>query len=157
VTTAHPTIRLCTDFTRKGMAPKTPVTPPRRALVIGAGPAACAMHLPVLARLRDQGWIVLAHVCDLQAARARAARERFGFMEASSDAQSALTRLEPDVVYVFGNAQLHFDCGVAALRAGKHLFVEKPIAPTYLQACELAYLARSQGLVAVGGHNRRFY
>jgi phosphoglycerate dehydrogenase-like enzyme/predicted dehydrogenase len=139
------------------MAPKTPVTPPRRALVIGAGPAAFAMHLPVLAHLRDQGRIVLAHVCDLQTARARAARERFGFLEASSDAQTALACLELDVVYVFGSAQSHFDCGVAALRAGKHLFVEKPIAPTYLQACELAYLARSQGLVAVGGHNRRFY
>jgi phosphoglycerate dehydrogenase-like enzyme/predicted dehydrogenase len=139
------------------MASKTPVTPPRRALVIGAGPAAFAMHLPVLAHLRDEGRIVLAHVCDLQAARAHAARERFGFLEASSDAQTALAALEPDVVYVFGSAQLHFDCGVAALRGGKHLFVEKPIAPTYLQACELAYLARSRGLVAVGGHNRRFY
>jgi phosphoglycerate dehydrogenase-like enzyme/predicted dehydrogenase len=139
------------------MASKTLVTPPRRALVIGAGPAAFALHLPVLARLRDEGRIVLAHVCDLQAARARAASERFGFLEASSDAQTALAALELDVVYVFGSAQLHFDCGVAALRAGKHLFVEKPIAPTYLQACELAYLARSQGLVAVGGHNRRFF
>ena len=139
------------------MTPKTSVTPPRRALVVGAGPAAFAMHLPVLARLRNEGRIVLAHVCDLQAARARAASEQFGFLEASSDAQTALACLELDVVYVFGSAQLHFDCGVAALRGGKHLFVEKPIAPTYLQACELAYLARSQGLVAVGGHNRRFY
>jgi phosphoglycerate dehydrogenase-like enzyme/predicted dehydrogenase len=139
------------------MAPKTPVNPPRRALVIGAGPAAFAMHFPVLATLRDRGRIVLAHVCDLQAARARAASERFGFLEESSDAQTALACPELDVVYVFGNAQLHFDCGVAALRGGKHLFVEKPIAPTYVQACELAHLARSQGLVAVGGHNRRFY
>jgi phosphoglycerate dehydrogenase-like enzyme/predicted dehydrogenase len=133
------------------------VISPLRALVIGAGPAAFDMHLPVLGRLRDQGRIVLAHVCDLQAGRARAAREQFGFMEASGDARGALARPELDVAYVFGNAQLHFDCGLVALRAGKHLFVEKPIAPTYLQARELAYLARSNGLVAVGGHNRRFY
>jgi phosphoglycerate dehydrogenase-like enzyme/predicted dehydrogenase len=115
------------------------------------------MHLPVLAHLRDRGRIVLAHVCDLQAARARAARERFGFVASSGDARTALADPELEVVYVFGNAQQHFDCGVAALRAGKHLFVEKPIAPTYLQARALAQLARSQGLVAVGGHNRRFY
>ena len=130
---------------------------PLRALVVGAGPAATAMHLPMLARLRDQGRITLALVCDLREDRAAAAREYFSFREQTGDGLAALARADVDVVYVFGDARLHYEYGLAALRHGKHLFVEKPIAPTYLQAQELAQFARSAGLVAVGGHNRRFY
>ena len=128
-----------------------------RALVIGAGPAATAMHMPVLGRLRDQGRIVLALVCDLREERATAAREKFSFLEQSGDGLAALARPDVDLVYILGDARLHYECGLAALRNGKHLFVEKPIAPSYLQAQELARLAHAAGLVAVGGHNRRFF
>jgi predicted dehydrogenase len=60
-------------------------------------------------------------------------------------------------VYLFGSAQLHYEYGMIALQAGKHLFVEKPVAPSYLQARALAAAAQTNGLVAVGGHNRRFF
>jgi len=130
---------------------------PARVLVIGAGPAAVALHLPQLARLRDAGRIVLSLVCDLDAARATAARQRFGFLKSATDALAAIERTDLDAVYVLGSAQLHHACGLAALHSGKHLFVEKPIAPTYAQACELAQAARAAGLIAAGGLNRRFY
>ena len=61
-----------------------PDTSPRRVmriLVIGAGPASVAMHLPVLARLQARGDMTLAAVCDLQRERAAAARQQFGFQE----------------------------------------------------------------------------
>jgi phosphoglycerate dehydrogenase-like enzyme/predicted dehydrogenase len=115
------------------------------------------MHLPVLAALRDSGGIVLSLVCDIQRERAATARQEFGFREDSGDAVSALKRTDIDVVYVFGSAQLHYECGLAALRGGKHLFVEKPVAPSYAQAREMAQAALAHGLVAAGGHNRRFY
>jgi phosphoglycerate dehydrogenase-like enzyme/predicted dehydrogenase len=128
-----------------------------RALVIGAGPAAVAMHLPVLAGLRARRDVELVLICDLQRERAAAARREFGFAEESGDAVAALERPDIDVVYIFGSAQLHFEYGLVALRHGKHLFVEKPIAPSYEAACELARAAQLHGCVAVGGHNRRFY
>ena len=129
---------------------------PVRVLVIGAGPAPEAIHLPVLARLRDRGEIVLALVCDIQRERAAAARRKFGFLQDSGDGVAALERTDIDAVYIFGSAQLHYEYGMLALRKGKHLFVEKPIAPTYAQARELAELASAQGLIAAGGLNRRF-
>jgi phosphoglycerate dehydrogenase-like enzyme/predicted dehydrogenase len=133
-------------------------TPPRpvRVLVIGAGPASDALHLPVLAGLRDRGDVVLALVCDIQRERAAAARRKFGFLQDSGDAVSALERTDIDAVYIFGSAQLHYEYGLLALQKGKHLFVEKPVAPSYAQARELAELARGQGLIAAGGLNRRF-
>jgi phosphoglycerate dehydrogenase-like enzyme/predicted dehydrogenase len=130
---------------------------PLGVLVIGAGPAAALLHLPVLARLRGRGEIVLSLVCDLQPERAEAARHKFGFLDQTGDAMEALQRPDIDAVYIFGSAQMHFDLGLKALKSGKHLFVEKPVAPSAAQARELAAAAKARGLVAAGGHNRRFY
>jgi phosphoglycerate dehydrogenase-like enzyme/predicted dehydrogenase len=130
---------------------------PLRALVIGAGPAAIAMHLPVLARLRDSGEIELAVVCDIEPGRAESARRQFEFREACGDPSGALERIDIDAVYIFGSAQLHHEYGSAALQNGKHLFVEKPVAPSFQQALALCEMARARELVAVGGLNRRFY
>ncbi len=138
------------------MPGETSAPRPLRVLVIGAGPASDWLHLPVLARLRDQGEVVLVLVCDLQRARAAAARHKFGFLEDSGDAVAALERTDIDAVYIFGSAQLHYEYGILALRNGKHLFVEKPVAPSYAQARELAEVAGTRGLIAVGGLNRRF-
>ncbi len=138
------------------MVTETSSLKPLRVLVIGAGPAPDAIHLPVLAGLRDRGEIVLALVCDIQRARAAAARRKFGFLEDSGDGVAALERPDIDVVYIFGSAQLHYEYGMQTLRKGKHLFVEKPVAPTYAQARELAEVASAKGLIAAGGLNRRF-
>jgi predicted dehydrogenase len=130
--------------------------PSIRALVVGAGETSNLLHLPVLARLRDRGRLELVEVCDLRQDRAAAARERFGFARTSGDAVSALQRPDIDAVYLFGDARMHHAVGMAALDAGKHLFVEKPIAPSHAEACEMAEAARARGRVAAGGHNRRF-
>ncbi len=127
-----------------------------RALVVGASETAALLHLPVLAQLRDAGRIELVEICDLRPVAAGEAQRRFGFARDGGDAASAIHRPDIDLVYLFGKAQLHHTLGLAALGAGKHLFVEKPIAPGYAEACALADAARAGGLVAVGGHNRRF-
>lgn len=139
------------------MSPDTSCLHPIRALVIGAGAATVLLHLPVLADLRKRGGLVLAVVCDIERDRAATARRDFGFAEDCGDAAAALARHDIDAVYVFGSAQLHYEYGLAALRSGKHLFVEKPIAPSYTEACHMAEAAAALRLVAVGGHNRRFY
>jgi len=130
---------------------------PFRVLVVGAGEAATLLHLPVLARLRDAGRLVLVEICDLRSDRAGAAQRRFGFDRASGDAASAIGRSDIDAVYLFATAQLHHRYGLQALRSGKHLFVEKPVAPSHAEACELAAAAHDNRRIAVGGHNRRFY
>jgi phosphoglycerate dehydrogenase-like enzyme/predicted dehydrogenase len=134
-----------------------PAPSPLRVLVIGAGPTTVHAHLPVLRQLRDRGEIVLAVVCDIERERASSAQRAFGFKESSSDARAAVARDDIDAVYVFGSAQLHYECGLAALTSGKHLFVEKPIAPSYLQALDMAQAAQERALIAVGGLNRRFF
>jgi phosphoglycerate dehydrogenase-like enzyme/predicted dehydrogenase len=113
---------------------------------------AVQVHLPAL-----RGRVDLAIISDIDRERAEMARRSFGFREANGDAVAALARDDVDVVYVFGSAQMHFGLGMRALESGKHLFVEKPVAPSWTEARAMAEAARERGLVAVGGHNRRFF
>ncbi len=134
----------------------TPLPSPR-ALVIGAGPMASFMHLPILSRLQRSGRVALRVICDLDAVRAAQARKKFGFAEQSGDAARAIERSDIDLVYIFADARVHYEYGLLALSHGKHLFVEKPVAPSYAEARQLADRAQQQQVIAVGGHNRRFY
>lgn len=130
--------------------------PPPRALVVGASETSALLHLPVLARLRDQSRLELVEICDLRPSSAAAARKRFGFVRDGGDSAAAIARDDIDAIYLFGSARMHHALGLAALSAGKHLFVEKPIAPSFDDAIQLARAAEAHGLIAVGGHNRRF-
>ena len=61
-----------------------------------------------------------------------------------------------DAMIIAAPAEAHYTLAAKALRAGKHVLVEKPIAATLRQADELAALARERGLVLQVGHLERF-
>jgi predicted dehydrogenase len=61
-----------------------------------------------------------------------------------------------DAIIVAAPAEAHYALASQALRAGKHVLVEKPIAATLAQADELGALAKERGLVLQVGHLERF-
>jgi predicted dehydrogenase len=61
-----------------------------------------------------------------------------------------------DALVIAAPAEAHHALTAAALRRGKHVLVEKPIAATLSQADELASLAAERGLVLQVGHLERF-
>jgi predicted dehydrogenase len=61
-----------------------------------------------------------------------------------------------DALIVAAPAEAHYDLAIRALRAGKHVLVEKPIAATLAQADELDALAKQRSLVLQVGHLERF-
>lgn len=61
-----------------------------------------------------------------------------------------------DAVIIAAPAEVHFDLAARALREGRHVLVEKPIAATLDQAAELARLAAETGRVLQVGHLERF-
>ncbi len=61
-----------------------------------------------------------------------------------------------DAIIIAAPADAHHSLAAAALRAGKHVLVEKPIAATLAEAEELGGLARDRGLVLQVGHLERF-
>jgi len=96
---------------------------------------------------------VLAGVSDLDVARA----ERLG-QEAGGAPGLALGALfdASDAVVVAAPADAHFAIAEAALLAGKHVLVEKPLAATLVQADRLAALAGERRLVLQVGHLLRY-
>ncbi|HQT80029.1 MAG TPA: Gfo/Idh/MocA family oxidoreductase [Rhodopila sp.] len=77
--------------------------------------------------------------------------------EAGADATSFEDLLSrSDAVVVAAPAEAHYELAAGALRSGKHVLVEKPIAATLEQADELAALAQAHHLVLQVGHLERF-
>ncbi|HEY4043735.1 MAG TPA: Gfo/Idh/MocA family oxidoreductase [Rhodopila sp.] len=77
--------------------------------------------------------------------------------EAGANAAGLEDLLEQsDALIVAAPARAHYDLTSRALRAGKHVLVEKPIASTLAEADELGALAKERGLVLQVGHLERF-
>jgi predicted dehydrogenase len=123
-----------------------------RAALIGAGQIA-RQHL---ACLRELPGVQVAAVCDLSAAAAEAAAERFGVPAWYTDAGEMLGAVRPDVVHVTTPPASHYPLALAALRAGAHVVVEKPAAVTLGELEALAGHARGAGRVLVEDYNYLF-
>ena len=75
----------------------------------------------------------------------------------SADFHDALTRLRPDLVSIATYSDSHADYAVAAMEAGAHVFVEKPLATTTADAERVAAKARETGAKVVVGYILRHH
>jgi predicted dehydrogenase len=90
--------------------------------------------------------------CDLQAARLKAICRRFPSVDATTEYREVLADAGVDAVIVATPISTHHSLAAAALRAGKHVMVEKPLAASSTEACSLMTLADQGGLVLMPGH-----
>jgi predicted dehydrogenase len=97
----------------------------------------------------------LRAVCALDAARADAAAARFG-AQAYTDWRAVIARPDVELVVVALPHHLHREVSVAALAAGKHVLVEKPMAITTAEADEMIEAARAAGVVLGVFQQRRW-
>ena len=75
----------------------------------------------------------------------------------ATDYAEALARLKPDLVSIATYSDSHADYAVAALEAGAHVFVEKPLATTVADAERVAEAARRTGRKVVVGYILRHH
>ncbi|MDQ3701747.1 MAG: Gfo/Idh/MocA family oxidoreductase, partial [Chloroflexota bacterium] len=94
----------------------------------------------------------LAAVCDKDAARLEYVRARYPAVRRYTSYAEMLAAAEVDAVVIATPAELHARMAREALHAGKHAFVEKPLATSSADAAELAALADSHGLTLMVGH-----
>ena len=134
----------------------TPVDGRIKMALVGAGGFAQGMHLPNLQKLKDK--FDLRTVVSRTGLSARGAAERFGIANAATDYQTALDDPQIDLVLIATRHDLHAEMTLAALNAGKHVFVEKPLAMTEkgLEAIEAFYATNPSGPLLMTGFNRRF-
>lgn len=119
-----------------------------RGGVIGAGVFG-GYHARQYSRLPG---VVLSAVLDIDPARAAAVAAPLG---GRGFHQMAAFLDAVDVVTVASPATLHADHALAALAAGKPVYIEKPIAISMAAAAAIAKAARDKGLVVAAGHQER--
>ena len=95
----------------------------------------------------------LEALCDVPGERAAAMADRFGFRRATADWREVVADPRVDVVSIAAPNHLHRDIAVAALERGKHVWCEKPMAPTIEDAGAMAAAARRSGRVTLVGYN----
>ena len=121
--------------------------------VIGCGRIANAAHLPPLSEMKD---VRIKYVCDLIEEKALKAKEKFApDAEAIVDYRAALADPEVEAVWVLTPNYAHYTITTDALKAGKHVFCEKPITVSYELSAKMAAEAKKQGKVLnIGVCNR---
>ena len=86
------------------------------------------------------------------------AAAKFGWAESSTDWRAVIARDDIDIVDICAPGFMHAEIAVAALAAGKHVLVEKPLANSLAEAEAMtaaAKSARSQGIQSMVGFNYR--
>ncbi len=113
---------------------------PWRVAVVGAGIG--AEHVAALQTLPRR--FAVHTVCDLDAARATALAARCGARQ-ETDLDAVLADPEVDLVDICLPPRLHVPVTLQALRAGKHVVCEKPLAGSLADVDEVTAMARSVG------------
>lgn len=92
-------------------------------------------------------------LADAGEARARTAAERLGFNRFTGDWQALVTDPAVDVVDICSPNHLHKRMALAAIEAGKHIYCEKPLALSALDAREMVEAAEAAGVKTLVGFN----
>lgn len=120
--------------------------------VIGAGNFAVRTLLPAL---REQG-VRLRTIASGGGTTGAVAAAQFGFERTTTDLSTIFEDEAIDTVFILTRHNNHAALAVRALNAGKHVFVEKPLALTEAELEEVADSATRSGKLLMTGFNRRF-
>ena len=123
-----------------------------RVAFIGAGGIA-GTHMGYLAEMEDVEMIAAA---DVVQASAEGRREEYGMAAAFVDYKKMLKEMKPDAVCVCTPNGLHAPCSIAALNAGAHVIVEKPMAMNAREAQRMVEAAKRNRRKLVIGFQYRF-
>jgi predicted dehydrogenase/NADPH:quinone reductase-like Zn-dependent oxidoreductase len=124
-----------------------------RVAVIGAGNFATRVLLPVL---RDDERVELTGVATASGLRAQQAASRFDFAYATSEAEELIEDPDTDAMIIATRHDSHATLAAAALRSGKAVFCEKPLAVSWEQLEDVAAAYAETRAPLLVGFNRRF-
>ncbi len=120
---------------------------------LGAGNYARGVLLPALARCKEARHVALVTATGPSARRSA---ERFGFASCGTDPGAVLDDPDVDLVFVATRHDSHAELATAALRAGKAVWLEKPVGLSLEQVEQVIAAARETGRFLTVGYNRRF-
>lgn len=129
--------------------------------LVGAGAFATSAHLPNIEKLHSQ--FALRAVVSKKGTTAKQFAKQYGAAYCTTDFEEVLNDPDVDAVLIATRHDLHAKLALAALRAGKHVFVEKPLALTHEELNEIKnFFSLQTGIykektpILMVGFNRRF-
>jgi 2-hydroxy-4-carboxymuconate semialdehyde hemiacetal dehydrogenase len=123
-----------------------------RIALAGAG----AFGIKHLDGLQNVAGVTVTSIVSRSLAQAQEVADKYGAKHATTDLDEVLARDDVDAVILATPTQMHADQSIAAMRAGKHVQVEIPLADSWAAAQQVARVQRETGRVAMVGHTRRF-
>jgi predicted dehydrogenase len=120
--------------------------------VIGTGGIAQMMHLPHLRELEDRFRVVA--LADVNPATLNAVGDYYGIARRYADYRELLAS-DLDAVFILTSGS-HAEPAIAAARAGKHVFVEKPLCYTLAEAEAIAEAVKASGVTLMVGYMKRY-
>jgi predicted dehydrogenase/threonine dehydrogenase-like Zn-dependent dehydrogenase len=125
--------------------------------LLGAGAFAMATLLPAIKPIDGVNFI---GVCTANGSHARHAANKFGFRYCATDEENLLEDPAVNTVVVATRHHLHAAQVLASLKAGKHVFCEKPLCLSEHELAEIALLYSAEhvrkNVLLMVGFNRRF-
>ncbi len=127
-----------------------------RVGVVGLGEVGQIIHLPILESLADRYRVTA--ICDVSPTLLAAMGERYGVPENAQhlDHRDLAARDDVDVVFVINSTEHHAECAIAAIEAGKHVLIEKPVCLTIADAEAIIRARDAAGVQVMIGYMRRF-
>jgi predicted dehydrogenase/threonine dehydrogenase-like Zn-dependent dehydrogenase len=124
-----------------------------RVALIGASNIARWAHMPGVKKAPN---VTLRAVCSTSGVRGKSYARRYGAAYCCTDYGDVLKDPDIDIVLITTRHEHHAAQALAALRAGKHVFVEKPMALTEEECRLLSRAVQESGKQLAVGFNRRF-
>lgn len=157
----EPNLGILLDFPESASVPRHAVdVAPRVSGTTGDGVAFLGMgnyaRSVLLPAAKDAGYSAFSTVVTATGLSARNAAEKFGFAVAATDPSVALEDPAIGTVFIATRHDSHARYAETALAAGKHVFVEKPLALTHVELESVMAAARAAPGTLTVGFNRRF-
>ncbi|GBG11187.1 oxidoreductase [Paenibacillus agaridevorans] len=122
--------------------------------IIGLGEVAQTIHLPVLDLYPEQ--FRIAALCDVSPGLLQYFGNKYGVEQLYEDALELVQQPDLDVVFVINSDEYHSECAIAAVNAGKHVLVEKPMCLTSSEADAIIEARDRNGVKVMVGYMRRY-
>lgn len=135
------------------MGPKVALPPKSMKKQISVGVLGCGYWGPLLVRnFKGLSDCQLKAVCDVSEARLKHVTTLYPDIEGITDSQAFLTDKTLDAVVIATPVKHHYSLAKASLLAGKHTFIEKPMAASSAECEELIAIAERNGLILMVDH-----
>src|SRR3954454_17686323 len=121
--------------------------------VIGCGSVMSGPYMSLVERLNGRGAAEVVGACDALESKREYVRDRFGITNFTTDFEELISQENVDLVLITTSMNEHGMIARAALEAGKHVLVEKPMSTSLEEAAQLLELSkRSKGYLLRAPH-----